>query len=116
MHNIVMMTLKMPLLLIVTALCEIIGCYNFYLWLRMDKTALYLIPSAIFLALFSWLLTFHPSYAGRVYAIYGGVYVAVSILWLWLFEKQTPTTWDLSGGLLVITGAVIIAYGSIELR
>jgi len=56
-------------------------------------------------------LTLHPSYAGRTYAIYGGVYVAVSVLWLWLVEKQIPDTWDLSGVLLVLVGVLIIAMG-----
>jgi small multidrug resistance family-3 protein len=41
-------------------------------------------PGVVSLVLFAWLLTRIESiFAGRVYAAYGCVYVAVSLLWLW---------------------------------
>jgi small multidrug resistance family-3 protein len=52
----------------VTALAEIVGCYLGYLWLRKDAAAWVLLPAALSLAAFVWLLTFHPHAAGRVYA------------------------------------------------
>lgn len=94
-----------------TALCEILGCYSVYAWLRLGKSVWLLAPALIFLGLFAWLLTFHPSHAGRVYAAYGGVYVFVSVLWLWLFEKQTPDAYDLIGSGLALIGMAIIAFG-----
>lgn len=94
-----------------TAIAEIIGCYCIYAWLRLGKSALLIIPSALSLALFAWLLTLHPSHAGRVYASYGGVYVFMSLVWLWVFEKQTPDIWDLSGSGLAILGMALIAFG-----
>ena len=93
-----------------TALCEIIGCYSIYACLRLGKSYWLILPAVLFLGLFAWLLTFHPSHAGRVYASYGGVYVAVSVLWLWLFEKQIPDTWDLVGSGLALLGMAIIAF------
>ena len=57
-----------------------------------------LIPALVSLALFAWLLTLHPTATGRVYAAYGGVYIGIAILWLWLVDGVRPTTWDLSGG------------------
>lgn len=95
----------------ITALAEIIGCYCFYAWLRLEKSALLLIPSAFSLVMFAWLLTLHPSHAGRVYASYGGVYVFMSLVWLWAFEKQVPDVWDLAGSGLAIAGMVLIAFG-----
>ena len=56
-----------------------------------------LIPAALFLAIFAWLLTLHPSAAGRVYAAYGGVYIAVALIWLWAVEGMRPTGWDWAG-------------------
>ena len=70
-------------LFVATALAEIVGCYLPYLWLRQGKPAWLLVPAAASLALFAWLLTLHPQAAGRVYAAYGGVYVAVALAWLW---------------------------------
>lgn len=94
-----------------TALAEIVGCYCIYAWLRLNKSPLLIIPSAFSLALFAWLLTLHPTHAGRVYASYGGVYVFMSLIWLWVFEKQTPDTWDLAGSALALVGMALIAFG-----
>lgn len=97
-------------LFFITALCEILGCYSIYAWLRLGKSWSLVFPAALFLGLFAWLLTFHPSHAGRVYASYGGVYVFVSVLWLWIFEKQTPDQWDILGSALALIGMGIIAF------
>ncbi len=63
-----------------TALAEIVGCYSMYLWLRLGRSAWWLAPGAVALGGFAWLLTFHPAASGRVYAAYGGVYIAAAIL------------------------------------
>ncbi|BBE55921.1 Upf0060 membrane protein [Klebsiella pneumoniae] len=63
---------KTTLLFFATALCEIVGCYLPWLWLKRGATPLLLIPTALALALFVWLLTLHPAASGRVYAAYGG--------------------------------------------
>lgn len=67
-------------LFVLTALAEILGCYLPYLWLKRNGSAWLLIPAALSLALFAWLLTLHPAAAGRIYAAYGGVYVAVALV------------------------------------
>lgn len=97
-------------LFIATALAEIVGCYLPYLWLREGKSILLLIPAAASLALFAWLLTLHPAAAGRVYAAYGGVYIFVALLWLWLVDGIKPTTWDMVGGLVALSGMAIIMF------
>ena len=78
-----------------TACAEILGCYLSYLWLKKSASPWWLIVAAASLALFVWLLTLHPHPAGRVYAAYGGVYIAVSVLWLWLVDGCCPIagTW-----------------------
>ncbi|EPL0406694.1 YnfA family protein, partial [Serratia marcescens] len=74
--------LKTTLLFFATALAEIIGCFLPYLWLKKQGSAWLLLPAAVSLMLFVWLLTLHPAASGRVYAAYGGVYVATALLWL----------------------------------
>lgn len=96
------------LLFIATAIAEIIGCYLPYLWLKQGKSPLLLVPAAISLAVFAWLLTLHPDAAGRTYAAYGGVYVAAALVWLWAIEGQSPTPRDFLGVAFVITGVLII--------
>jgi small multidrug resistance family-3 protein len=96
---------------IATAVAEILGCYLPYLWLRKGKSPLLLLPAALSLAAFAWLLTLHPTGAARTYAAYGGVYVTVAILWLWLVEQSRPTVWDLVGCIVAILGMAIIVLG-----
>lgn len=93
-----------------TALAEIIGCYLPYLWLKQGKSIWLLVPAAAALALFAWLLSLHPTAAGRVYAAYGGVYVAMAILWLWLVDGIRPTQWDLLGAGVAVLGMAIIIF------
>ena len=93
-----------------TALAEIIGCYLPYLWLREGKTIWLLIPGALSLAAFVWLLTLHPTAVGSVYAAYGGVYVAMAILWLWTVNGIRPTLWDLVGAAVALIGMAIIMF------
>jgi small multidrug resistance family-3 protein len=94
----------------VTALAEIAGCYLPYLWLRRGQPAWLVVPATISLAAFAWLLTIHPFTAGRTYAAYGGVYVSVALLWLWLVEGVVPDRWDLLGGVVTLGGMSIIAF------
>jgi small multidrug resistance family-3 protein len=99
-------------LFVFTALAEIIGCYLPYLWLKQHGSPWILIPAAISLSIFVWLLTIHPTAAGRTYAAYGGVYITVAIFWLWLVESVKPTTSDLLGVFISLIGMAIIYFGS----
>ncbi|MEX0677347.1 MAG: YnfA family protein [Pirellulales bacterium] len=77
-------------LFVVTAIAEIVGCYLPYLWLRQGRSPLLLVPAALSLAVFAWLLTLHPTAAGRVYAAYGGVYVSVAAKDNSAFSRCSP--------------------------
>jgi small multidrug resistance family-3 protein len=103
-----MTILKTFALYAITAVAEILGCYLPYLWLKRGGSPWLLIPALASLALFAWLLTLHPTAAGRVYAAYGGVYIGVAILWLWLVDGVRPTSWDLIGAAIAVTGMAVI--------
>jgi small multidrug resistance family-3 protein len=98
-------------LFVLTALAEILGCYLPYLWLKRDGSAWLLIPAALSLALFAWLLTLHPAAAGRIYAAYGGVYVAVALVWLWKVDGVPLSAWDITGASVALIGMGIIVWG-----
>lgn len=94
------------------ALAEIAGCFAFWAWLRLDKSVWWLIPGCVSLAAFAYLLTFvEADAAGRAYAAYGGIYIAASILWLWLAEGNTPDRWDVIGAAVCLVGTGIILFG-----
>ncbi|NUU04276.1 YnfA family protein [Herbaspirillum robiniae] len=102
--------MKTLLLYLCTALAEIVGCYLPWLWLRQDRSAWLLLPGAASLALFAWLLSLHEAASGRVYAAYGGVYIAVAIVWLWLVDGVRPSAWDVAGMAVALAGMGIIAF------
>ena len=85
-------------LFVVTALAEIVGCYLPYLWLKQGRSA--------------WLLTLHPHAAGRVYAAYGGVYISVALVWLWVVDSVRPTVTDWVGVGFCLLGMGIIMAGA----
>lgn len=97
-------------LFLLTALAEIVGCYLPYLWLREGKSIWLLLPAALSLAVFAWLLSLHPAASGRVYAAYGGVYIFAAILWLWVVDGIRPSGWDLLGSAVAMLGMAIIMF------
>ncbi|MEQ1591406.1 MAG: YnfA family protein [Thiobacillaceae bacterium] len=97
---------------VMAALAEIAGCFAFWAWLRLGKPAGWLLPGVASLMIFAWLLTrIDSASAGRAYAAYGGVYIAASLVWLWLAEGVRPDRWDLLGTSICLLGASVILFG-----
>lgn len=103
--------IKTTLLFFATALAEIVGCFLPYLWLRKGGSIWLLVPAAVSLALFVWLLTLHPAASGRVYAAYGGVYVATALVWLRVVDGVTLSMYDWIGAGVALLGMGIIVAG-----
>lgn len=101
--------LRITSLFFVTALAEIVGCYLPWLVLKQRKSAWLLLPAALSLALFAWLLTLHPTAAGRIYAAYGGAYICVALLWLRVVDGVALTRFDIAGAVLALVGMAVIA-------
>ena len=96
----------------IAAVAEIIGCFAFWAWLRLDKSVYWILPGIISLIVFAVLLTrINSMFAGRTFAAYGGVYIAASLLWLWIIEGQRLDKWDILGAIICIAGAVLILFG-----
>lgn len=80
-------------------------------WWRLGASAWWLLPGALALALFAWLLTqIEVDAAGRAYAAYGGIYIAAALVWLWLVEGMRPDRWDLIGASICLAGAAVILF------
>ena len=103
--------IKTTLLFIATALAEIIGCFLPYVWLRKGGTAWLLLPAAVSLALFVWLLSLHPVASGRVYAAYGGIYVTTALVWLRVVDGVKLSAFDWIGAGVALLGMAIIVAG-----
>lgn len=97
---------------VAAAVLEIAGCFAFWAWLREGRSPLWTLPGILALAGFAFLLTrIDAAHAGRAYAAYGGVYIAMSILWLWLVEHQKPDRWDAFGVTICLIGASVLLFG-----
>lgn len=100
------------ILYIGAALAEIAGCFAFWAWLRLGRSALWVVPGTLSLATFAFLLAkVDATAAGRGYAAYGGVYVTAAVVWLWLAEGVRPDRWDLGGAALCLLGTAVIFFG-----
>lgn len=94
------------------AAAEIAGCFAFWAWIRLGRSAWWALPGVACLCLFAWLLTrADADFAGRAYAAYGGVYIAAALLWLWLVEGARPDRWDAAGALVCLAGVALILAG-----
>ena len=97
---------------VAAAAAEIAGCFAFWMWLRLGHSILWLIPGSACLLLFAYLLTFaETDSAGRAYAVYGGIYIVMSLGWLWAVEGVRPDRWDMIGSAICVIGALVILYG-----
>ena len=97
---------------VAAAVAEIGGCFAFWAWLRLGRSALWALPGAVALIVFAFLLTrIDAVFAGRAYAAYGGVYIAASLVWMWTVEGARPDRWDVAGALVCLGGAAIILFG-----
>jgi len=96
---------------VIAALAEIAGCFACWSWLRLGKSALWLVPGVASLMLFAFLLAHVDSdSAGRTFASYGGVYITASLSWIWAVEGRTPDRWDLLGGAICLIGTAVILW------
>ena len=94
------------------AALEIGGCFAFWAWLRLNRSAWWLLPGIAALIAFAWMLTrIEMGFAGRAYAAYGGIYIACALVWLWAVEHMKPDRWDCLGAAICIAGSVVIVLG-----
>ncbi len=94
------------------AAAEIAGCFSFWLWLRLGRSAWWTAAGIPALLVFAWALTrLDASHAGRAYAAYGAIYIVSAILWGWWIEKVPPDRWDVSGGVVCLLGSAVILWG-----
>ena len=94
----------------IAGLCEIGGGYLVWLWLREDMSWVLGAIGGFILFLYGIVPTFQPSYFHRIYAAYGGVFIAMALLWGLLFEHVIPDFYDVLGATIAIIGIIIMYY------
>lgn len=93
------------------AVFEIGGCYLVWMAMRGGQNWLWL-PALGALALFALLLALTGTEsAGRAFAVYGGIYIAMSLAFMAGVERVMPDRWDLVGAAVCLLGAAIVFFG-----
>jgi len=107
----VIFILKASILFVLAGIAEIGGGYLIWLWLREGKTVYLGIIGGIVLAIYGVVATFQsfPSF-GRVYAAYGGVFIALSVLWGWWIDRKTPDIYDWIGTSICLIGVFVMLF------
>jgi len=97
-------------LFVLAGLCEIGGGYLVWSWLRGHKPLWVGVAGGVVLALYGVVATLQPAGFGRVYAAYGGVFIAMALLWGWLVDGHAPDRFDIVGAGIAVVGMLVIMY------
>ncbi len=104
------------ILFFIAALFEILGCYSFWMVFKLERSYIWLFVGIIPLVIFAYTLTkVNLEFAGRAYAIYGGIYIISSLIWLVFVEKQNFSKYDIIGSLIIFLGICVILLGNQKL-
>jgi small multidrug resistance family-3 protein len=95
---------------LLAGLCEIGGGYLVWLWLREGKGVGLGAMGLVVLGLYGVVATFQPTSFGRAYAAYGGIFIALSVLWGWWVDRVLPDRFDVLGALIALLGVGVIMY------
>ena len=102
--------LRSVLLFLAAGLCEIGGGWLMWKWLRDDRSGWWGFLGALILVLYGVIPTLQTSHFGRVYAAYGGVFIALSLLWGWRFDGNRPDRADVLGATIALNGVCLMMY------
>ena len=106
-----MLSLFKPLMVFFLAgLCEIGGGYLMWQWLKADRPGWMGAAGAVLLMVYGWVATWQPTSFGKTYAVYGGVFIVMSIAWAWYFDGFRPDRFDVIGGIVCFMGIGIILF------
>jgi small multidrug resistance family-3 protein len=97
-------------LFLAAAIAEIGGGYLVWLWIRKHKGIIIGLSGAIILFIYGIIPTLQPANFGRVYSAYGGIFIAVSIIWGLIIDKKKPDRYEIIGSGIAVIGAAIIFY------
>ncbi len=89
-------------------LFEIAGGYLVWAWLKNGKPFWYGLAGIGLLIRYGFITTLQASNFGRIYATYGGVFIILSLIWVWKVDKIRPDNVDVFGTLICLVGVTVI--------
>ena len=97
-------------LFFLAGLCEIGGGYLIWLWLREGKPIWLGLLGALTLALYGVVATWQTANFGRVYVVYGGVFIVMALFWGWSIDGIRPDRYDFIGSMIALFGVLVMMY------
>ena len=97
-------------LFFLAGLCEIGGGYLVWRSLRSGDPVWMGVLGGVLLAAYGVAATLQPANFGRVYAAYGGIFIAMALSWGWVVDRVKPDRFDIVGSSLALIGVLIIMY------
>jgi len=97
-------------LFLIAGVCEIGGGWLMWKCLRDEKPAWWGVLGAVILILYGIIPTLQASHFGRIYAVYGGFFIVLSLLWGWSFDGDRPDQADVIGGGIALVGVCVMMY------
>ena len=96
-------------LFVLAGLCEIGGGYLVWGWMREHKPLLCALVGGLILAAYGVVAALQPiSEFGRTYAAYGGIFIALALVWGIVVDGFRPDRYDVLGTLVCVVGVVIM--------
>jgi len=103
--------LQVLLLFLLAAACEIGGGWLVWQALRERKPAWWALLGSLLLVLYGFCVTLQPIQEfGRLYAVYGGLFIACSLLWARVLDGFRPDLGDAIGASLCMVGAAVMLF------
>jgi small multidrug resistance family-3 protein len=103
--------LRSTILFVLAGVAEIGGAYLLWQALREGRGAWLAVLGGLLLVCYGAVVTLQPDiHFGRVLAAYGGVFIAGSLAWGFLFDRFQPDRYDISGAAICLAGVALIMY------
>ena len=97
-------------LFVVAGLFEIGGGWLMWKWLREHWAIAWGLMGAGVLVVYGVVPTLQQAHFGRTYAVYGGFFIALSLLWGWCVDGNRPDRWDVVGATIALVGVALMMY------
>ncbi len=98
------------ILFLIAGICEIGGGWLVWKWIRDHKPGLWGLLGGLILILYGVIPTLQTSHFGRIYAVYGGFFIVLSLLWGWGIDGDRPDRADVAGAFIAQVGVCVMMY------
>lgn len=105
-----LLVLRSLSLFLVAGVCEIGGGWLMWKWLRDGRPSWWGLLGGAILVLYGIIPTLQASHFGRIYAVYGGFFIVLALLWGWVFDGNRPDWPDVSGAAVALVGVCVMLY------